>query len=385
MSISDGAIANATNFNAAFLSKNDNESYDYDLTLNGNVNFTANTVSTSGTINALDSSKTYVRLTGSGVTINGITAGSNGQYLAISNVTGSSVTLTQASGSASAADRLSLANSVNAYIPNRGGAIFIYDSTSTVWRLLNITTQFPIFQTKTTTYSALTTDDVILVSASGGSWTLSLPTAVGIQGKIYTIKRTDQTLANAVTIDPNGSETIDGASTKKLATQYESYQIISDGSNWQIINHFIDSSWNSYTPTISQASGTIGTNTPEGYWRRVGSSIEVNFKVTFTGTGTWSDPKVLLPSGLSIANTLLLTGPNGYRVIGQCSLEDSGVSNYTGIITWDTSSTRVILYLQNVASTYPVQASITQAAPFTWGSGDGFTGGFSAPITGWEG
>ena len=40
---------------------------------------------------------------------------------------------------------------------------------------------------------------------------------------------------NTLTIDPNGTETIDGASTYALATQEESVTLITDGSNWFII------------------------------------------------------------------------------------------------------------------------------------------------------
>lgn len=87
---------------------------------------------------------------------------------------------------------------------------------------------------KTTTYTATASDQVILCSASGGAWSLTLPTAVGITGKTYFIKKTDSS-ANAVTIDGNGTETIDGATTKAISTQYDAYTIVSDGANWHII------------------------------------------------------------------------------------------------------------------------------------------------------
>jgi hypothetical protein len=41
--------------------------------------------------------------------------------------------------------------------------------------------------------------------------------------------------ANAITIDPNGSETIDGSATFDLSTQEASVTLITDGSNWFII------------------------------------------------------------------------------------------------------------------------------------------------------
>ncbi len=88
---------------------------------------------------------------------------------------------------------------------------------------------------KTTTYLATSTDDVITVSAAS-SWTLSLPTASGITGKTYWIKKTDaNSTANFVTIDPNGSETIDGLTTYPMYTQNETLCLTSNGTNWIII------------------------------------------------------------------------------------------------------------------------------------------------------
>jgi hypothetical protein len=40
---------------------------------------------------------------------------------------------------------------------------------------------------------------------------------------------------NAVTVDGNGAETINGAATKALSTQYETVHIMSDGANWIIL------------------------------------------------------------------------------------------------------------------------------------------------------
>lgn len=88
---------------------------------------------------------------------------------------------------------------------------------------------------KTTTYTATTADDLILVTAAS-SWTLSLPAAASNTGKVFYIKKTDaDSFANFVTVDPNASETIDGLSTYPLYTQNETIAIVSDGTNWQII------------------------------------------------------------------------------------------------------------------------------------------------------
>ncbi len=87
---------------------------------------------------------------------------------------------------------------------------------------------------KTGDYTAAITDYVITCDANGGAFTVTLPAASGVTGKIYHIKKTDSS-GNAVTVDGNASETIDGDTTKVISTQYDSMEIICDGSNWHII------------------------------------------------------------------------------------------------------------------------------------------------------
>jgi hypothetical protein len=75
---------------------------------------------------------------------------------------------------------------------------------------------------------------IVTCDASGGAFTVTLPAAAGAKLHTYNIKKTDSS-GNAVTIDGNASETVDGDLTKSLNLQYESLTIISNGSNWYII------------------------------------------------------------------------------------------------------------------------------------------------------
>jgi hypothetical protein len=88
-----------------------------------------------------------------------------------------------------------------------------------------------------TTVGSATLDDtrtVALIDASGGNATVNLPAAAGATDRIYYIKKIDSS-ANTVTIDANGAETIDGATTQTLLTQYDALQIVSDGTQWFIL------------------------------------------------------------------------------------------------------------------------------------------------------
>lgn len=85
-----------------------------------------------------------------------------------------------------------------------------------------------------TPYLAQETDSTIVVDDSNGNVTVDLPTAVGIDGREYTIIRVGGRPENTVTIDADGSETIAGETTQDIY-ELESMQIRSDGTNWVIV------------------------------------------------------------------------------------------------------------------------------------------------------
>jgi hypothetical protein len=85
---------------------------------------------------------------------------------------------------------------------------------------------------KSADYTLAATDQVI-VDDTGV--TLTLPTAVGIEGKWYLVKNIS---AGTTTILPNGAETIDGDSSATLTQQYTSLYLVSDNANWQVLGSY---------------------------------------------------------------------------------------------------------------------------------------------------
>jgi len=69
---------------------------------------------------------------------------------------------------------------------------------------------------------------------SGAAYTVTLPAAASHTGKVYYIKNVDAQ-GDDITIDGNGSEEIDGATTLVLYVQYDAVRIVSDGTGWHII------------------------------------------------------------------------------------------------------------------------------------------------------
>lgn len=87
--------------------------------------------------------------------------------------------------------------------------------------------------TQTANYNILSTDDLILGNAA--NIILILPSAVGLSGKTYTIKKIDET-GTFLRVQATGAELIDGTNTPyDLFAQYTTLVVRSDGSKWWIL------------------------------------------------------------------------------------------------------------------------------------------------------
>ena len=69
------------------------------------------------------------------------------------------------------------------------------------------------------------------INCTENTFTVNLPTAVGIQGTTYTLVNSG---TGTITLDANGTEAINGSLTLNLL-QYQSRVVQSDGANWIII------------------------------------------------------------------------------------------------------------------------------------------------------
>jgi len=74
----------------------------------------------------------------------------------------------------------------------------------------------------------------VLCNALSNPITVNLPLASTCEGVMYTIKKLDVS-ANTVTVQPSGSDKIDGASTYVISQQFLTVSIQSDGSAWFIL------------------------------------------------------------------------------------------------------------------------------------------------------
>jgi hypothetical protein len=228
---------------------------------------------------------------------------------------------------------------------------------------------------KTTTYTATTSDQLILVSTSGGAWTLTLYTAVGNTGKRITIKKTTSDFS-ALTIDGNGAETVEGAATRKIAMQNDWITLVSDGSNWVVFDKGYDEGPVSFTST---GAWTTNTSYSAVYWRINWHLAHVQVRVSLSGVPdnvTLTGVRVL-PTGLSRESA------NQKSVFsGRIMSYDNGTNYRYGMLIFDGANTVQPIAIE-VSGTYTSTAGLTRTVPFTWGNLDTVEIDLIVPVTEW--
>lgn len=85
---------------------------------------------------------------------------------------------------------------------------------------------------KTANYTLTASD--YLVNCTSNTFDITLPTAVGITGRVYVINNSG---SGTITLKTTSSQTVDGNASGTLTmAQYKNYTVMSDGANWIILS-----------------------------------------------------------------------------------------------------------------------------------------------------
>lgn len=163
--------------------------------------------------------------------------------------------------------------------------------------------------------------DVVLVDATSGGITITLPTAVGVKGQRHTIKKIDSSV-NAITIATTSSQTIDGATKAMLLAQYDAIEIISDNANWifvevsRTVSRRISSQTASVTVANSVAETTvlgtsIGSKTILANVTKIGGRIKATVSGIISNTATPTLTLKLKLGSTVVLSTGAITTPSG--------------------------------------------------------------------------
>jgi hypothetical protein len=194
-------------------------------------------------------------------------------------------------------------------------------------------------------YSAKLTDELLLVDTSAAAVTVNLYAVANNSGKTIIIKKTSSS-NNAVTIDANASETIDGKLTRTLDFQYEWVKLYCDGSAWHVIAFSEESVQYDITVTSTNWTTLKAVGNP---YKKYDDSGNLIWRLNLTIVGTFAGAASNNSHGVIMSNvtsknvgsynqalTLTDHGTQG-RAADQFNSQAYSVPN-GGQISWLTSS-----------------------------------------------
>lgn len=173
-----------------------------------------------------------------------------------------------------------------------------------------------------------------LLDATTGAFSAKLPDPAIVVGQPLIFKKTDSS-GNAITLTPFSAETMDGASSLILTQQYQTVQLVSDGTNWQVT----ESSSESFDTLNLQQPVQAGV-TPAPILSIVGAantaniaSVEsIDVKVNLGQTKQWAT------GALTTQRAIQVSAPT-YGFVGASTITDAVLMELTGIPVAGTNAT----------------------------------------------
>lgn len=254
--------------------------------------------------------------------------------------------------------------------------------------------------TKTSNYTATSSDDLILCNTN--AFTVTLPAVSSNSGKVLRIQKIGSD-TNAITIARAGSDTINGATSYVLSTQYEEVMIVSDGTaTWYVLAHTYPSTWASTTLGVTAVTSnpTKGAITRDQVlYRRVGDSLEVIVNYIQSTSGAAAGSGVYL---FAIPNSLTATTLATNTSANNDSNDDAGFIGMGNVSRSSAQQGIALAYLYDSTHFYikfGAGASDTTGTTLSTMAGDGWGSGslitfahnlqivlrLLIPISGWQG
>lgn len=234
--------------------------------------------------------------------------------------------------------------------------------------------QYPeqVISSKTSNYTVVGNDNILLGDSSGGAFTFTLPSAASVgAGKTYKFLKTS-TDVNVITIT-------DGTFSSSVNTQQEMLELYTLGSSWSILNRRVPSVFVPYTPTITNFGSVSAVQFSS---RRVGDSLEILGKFT-SGVPVGGNAQITYGFNGVDANVTADTAKvPGFSVIGSATTS-AGSSVYFGLYPFSNSA--------NGANFFNFGSVINAGGPTSASNANGIAVNGSlitvhliVPITGWH-
>jgi hypothetical protein len=192
------------------------------------------------------------------------------------------------------------------------------------------------FTSKINSYTALSTDNVILINATTGNYTVTIPSIASLNtGKEYTIKKIDYS-KNYIEIVPTGS-TIDYFNNFNMSNPMDTLTIANNGTSWFTKNKILS---NDIMPLRNTGNSWYGSWATQGTPTTLGLANNTLYAIPFSLKRTTSlsqiESEVTTPGTGSSCRMALYDSFAGYPVN---KIQGSDV----GTLTTQTRSARTII------------------------------------------
>jgi hypothetical protein len=224
------------------------------------------------------------------------------------------------------------------------------------------------------------------VFASGSSFNVTLPTATGNAGKSVIVQHNGTSMSNVYTLltNPN-TQTISGVSSGSYAlyTNGETVWLMSDGTNWQVVDHKTTMARTAYTATYSSAFGTSITGSC--YYTRSGPMMNVQCTATLGTLANGSNATISLPTNANIDAAAILNNnaSNPGQLVGYIT-NNGGNSGENAVLVTAPASSGTVVYVGNNTSSTLILTPTTTYATVGGNNAVVSSAWFSVPISGWR-
>jgi len=151
---------------------------------------------------------------------------------------------------------------------------------------------------KTSDYTT-SEDEIVLGDTSSGTVTISLASADANEGNIVTVVDAGGSAGtNAITVDTEGFEAIDGASSKTIENDYGGLVLLSDGSNW-------------FTASGSATGGRVGVEDNGGAVLSGATGLDFGTDLSATDNGDGTVTVDSDAAGVTVLSTGTFTHTGG--------------------------------------------------------------------------
>lgn len=225
---------------------------------------------------------------------------------------------------------------------------------------------------KSGNYTLVDADDFVIFNCTAAR-TASLPTAVGRSGKVFRFKKIGSDFHEALplTIDPAGTETVDGFSTIKLHSLNETMGIVSDGSNWKVIENSWPGSPVSVTNGFKDVTHDSISANVVALTRISSTRVQLEGRIRYSGTPSGgAGLQVTLPDNctMSTTYTLPLASFQSSNVVAAFARSDT---NYYPVVITMINYAAMSVRVVTASGTYDTVAQeITPSTPLSIATGD---------------